>query len=336
VFQHPTRPERENYSSLKKASGAVSASAGADETAGNYTVGMRNALQLAVKSGKITKDQAKKLESEGDTRISALKDAMSGSKGMSKEQQKDLLPQLDKLRGNIEDLIPGTERETAKAQLSGAGKFQKAIDSFLSTGRGGGRKKKPEEVSGTNQRMRLGKGTTKTKEGPVQRPVTSTGDIKPPKTGEPTDAASFLKRLSDAEDERKQAQRELETNSDGSKSYLQHQAQKRRNNPDLDARLTAADTAITTAQNNLTDFRARAQAAEKPKPEPTKPEPTKPEAPKPEPQRTEPVDTKPKRQPEEPAKPEVSSYVAPKPEKKKEKKPVETSNGQLPQELPQE
>jgi hypothetical protein len=327
VFQHPTRPERENYSSLKKASGAVSASAGADETAGNYTVGMRNALQLAVKSGKITKDQAKKLESEGDTRISALKDAMSGSKGMSKEQQKDLLPQLDKLRGNIEDLIPGTERETAKAQLSGAGKFQKAIDSFLSTGRGGGRKKKPEEVSGTNQRMRLGKGTTKTKEGPVQRPVTSTGDIKPPKTGEPTDAASFLKRLSDAEDERKQAQRELETNSDGSKSYLQHQAQKRRNNPDLDARLTAADPAITTAQNNLTDFRARAQAAEKPKPEPTKPE-----APKPEPQRTEPVDTKPKRQPEEPAKPEVSSYVAPKPEKKKEKKPVETSNGQLPQE----
>jgi len=327
VFQHPTRPERENYSSLKKASGAVSASAGADETAGNYTVGMRNALQLAVKSGKITKDQAKKLESEGDTRISALKDAMSGSKGMSKEQQKDLLPQLDKLRGNIEDLIPGTERETAKAQLSGAGKFQKAIDSFLSTGRGGGRKKKPEEVSGTNQRMRLGKGTTKTKEGPVQRPVTSTGDIKPPKTGEPTDAASFLKRLSDAEDERKQAQRELETNSDGSKSYLQHQAQKRRNNPDLDARLTAADTAITTAQNNLTDFRARAQAAEKPKPEPTKPE-----APKPEPQRTEPVDTKPKRQPEEPAKPEVSSPVTPKPQKKKEKKPVETSNGQLPQE----
>ena len=327
VFQHPTRPERENYSSLKKASGAVSASAGADETAGNYTVGMRNALQLAVKSGKITKDQAKKLESEGDTRISALKDAMSGSKGMSKEQQKDLLPQLDKLRGNIEDLIPGTERETAKAQLSGAGKFQKAIDSFLSTGRGGGRKKKPEEVSGTNQRMRLGKGTTKTKEGPVQRPVTSTGDIKPPKTGEPTDAASFLKRLSDAEDERKDAQRELETNSDGSKTYLQHQGQKRRNNPDLDARLTAADTAITTAQNNLTDFRARAQAAEKPKPEPTKPE-----APKPEPQRTKPVDTAPKHQPEEPAKPEVSSPVTPKPEKKKEKKPVETSNGQLPQE----
>jgi hypothetical protein len=160
---------------------------------------MRNALQLALKSGRITKDQAKQLEKEGDSRIASLKDAMSGSKGMSKEQQKDLLPQLDKLRGNIEDLIPGTERETAKAQLSGAGKFQKAIDSFLSTGRGGGRKKKPEEVSGTNQRMRLGKGTTKTKEGPVQRPVTSTGDIKLPKTGEPSTFASFSKQTSSAQ-----------------------------------------------------------------------------------------------------------------------------------------
>jgi hypothetical protein len=338
VFQHPTRPERENYTSLKKASGAVSASAGADETAGNYTVGMRNALQLALKSGRITKDQAKKLEAEGDIRIAALKDAMSGSKGMSKEQQKDLLPQLDQLRGNIEDLIPGTERETAKAQLSGAGKYDKPVQSYISTGKGGGRKKKPEEVSGENQRMRLGKGTTKTKEGPVQRPVTSTGDIKPPTTGEPSSFKDFSKQaqqaLADAEKEQAAARRELETNSDGSRSLLQHQAQKRKNNPDLDARLTAADNAIRTAHTTLADVQARAaQAAErsKPKPEPTKPQPT----PAPQPQRTEPVDTKPKQQtsqPEEPVKPQVSSYVAPKPDKKKEKKPVETSNGQLPQE----
>ena len=331
VFQHPTRPERTNYTSLKKASGAVSASAGADETAGNYTVGMRNALQLALKSGRITKEKAKQLEAEGDTRISALKDAMSGSKGMSKEQQKDLLPQLDKLRGDIEDLIPGTERETAKAQLSGAGKYDKPVDSFVSTGKGGGRKRKPEEVSGENQRMRLGKGTTKTKEGPVQRPVTSTGDIKPPKTGEPLSLPAFLKRIAGAEKEQEAARKELETNSDGSKSYLQHQAQKRINNPELNARLTAADSAVVTAHTDLSDFQAKAaQAAErsKPKPKPTKPQP------KPEPQRTEPVDTKPKRepapQPEKPVKPQVSSYITPKPEKKK--KPTETSNGQTPQE----
>lgn len=293
VFQHPTRKERTNYTSLKKASGAVSASAGADETAGNYTVGMRNALKLALKSGKITKDQAKQLEKEGDSRITALKDAMSGSKGMSKEQQKGLLPQLDKLRGDIEDLIPGTERETAKAQLSGAGKYEKAIDSFLSTGRSGGRKRKPEEVSGTNQRMRLGKGTTKTKEGPVQRPVTSTGDIKPPKTGEPSDLSSYLRKISDAEKEQIAARKELETNSDGSKSYLQHQAQKRANNPDLDARITAADNAIRDAHTTLADIRARAaQAADKSK--------TQPQQQKPETQRTEPVDTKPTSQPETP------------------------------------
>jgi len=335
VFQHPTRPERENYSSLKKASGAVSASAGADETAGNYTVGMRNALQLALKSGRITKDQAKQLEKEGDSRIASLKDAMSGSKGMSKEQQKDLLPQLDKLRGNIEDLIPGTERETAKAQLSGAGKFQKAIDSFLSTGRGGGRKKKPEEVSGTNQRMRLGKGTTKTKEGPVQRPVTSTGDIKPPKTGEPSTFASFSKQTSSAQKalddaEREQADASVIRFPNGkpvprkNQYYLQ-------NNPDAAqqhaARQEVAAQAVQQAQTSIADIRAKAaQAREKTKPQPEAPKPQQ------QPQRTEPVDTKPQQKPEEPAKPEVPSPVTPKPEKKKEKKPVETSNGQLPQE----
>ena len=335
VFQHPTRPERENYSSLKKASGAVSASAGADETAGNYTVGMRNALQLALKSGRITKDQAKQLEKEGDSRIASLKDAMSGSKGMSKEQQKDLLPQLDKLRGNIEDLIPGTERETAKAQLSGAGKFQKAIDSFLSTGRGGGRKKKPEEVSGTNQRMRLGKGTTKTKEGPVQRPVTSTGDIKPPKTGEPSTFASFSKQTSSAQKalddaEREQADASVIRFPNGkpvprkNQYYLQ-------NNPDAAqqhaARQEVAAQAVQQAQTSIADIQAKAaQAREKTKPQPEAPKPQQ------QPQRTEPVDTKPQQKPEEPAKPEVPSPVTPKPEKKKEKKPVETSNGQLPQE----
>jgi hypothetical protein len=335
VFQHPTRPERENYSSLKKASGAVSASAGADETAGNYTVGMRNALQLALKSGRITKDQAKQLEKEGDSRIASLKDAMSGSKGMSKEQQKDLLPQLDKLRGNIENLIPGTERETAKAQLSGAGKFQKAIDSFLSTGRGGGRKKKPEEVSGTNQRMRLGKGTTKTKEGPVQRPVTSTGDIKPPKTGEPSTFASFSKQTSSAQKalddaEREQADASVIRFPNGkpvprkNQYYLQ-------NNPDAAqqhaARQEVAAQAVQQAQTSIADIQAKAaQAREKTKPQPEAPKPQQ------QPQRTEPVDTKPQQKPEEPAKLEVPSPVTPKPEKKKEKKPVETSNGQLPQE----
>lgn len=325
VFQHPTRPERENYSSLKKASGAVSASAGADETAGNYTVGMRNALQLALKSGKITKDQAKQLEAEGNTRISALKDAMSGSKGMSKEQQKDLLPQLDQLRGNIEELIPGTERETAKAQLSGAGKFQKAIDSFISTGRGGGRKKKPEEVSGTNQRMRLGKGTTKTKEGPVQRPVTSTGDIKAPKTGEPSTFSSFSKQASAAQKaltdaEREQADASVIKYPDGTpvprknQYYLQ-------NNPDAAqqhaARQQAATQAVQQAQTTIADIETRAaQAREKSKPQPEAPRPQQSQ----QPQRTEPVDTKPQQPVEKTPEQPIPQSQPETPEQKKRKR----------------
>jgi len=324
VFQHPTRPERTNYTSLKKASGALSASAGSKESAGNYTIGMKNALKLALKSGRITKEEAKKLEAEGNTKISSLKDVMASSKGMSKGQQKDLQPQIDKLLGDIEGIVPGTARETAKTQLSGAGKYDKPVQSYVSTGRGGGRKKKPEEVSGTNQRAALGKGSQKTAEG-GQREMTTRGDIKPPTTGEPADLTPALKRFSDIEKERKEAQKELETNSDGTKTYLQHQAQKRMNNRDLDARLTAIDAAETNARNDLADFRAKAQEAEK-----SKPETTKPKTPKSEPQRTEPVDTKPTRQPDKPVKPQVSSYVAPKPEKRK--KPTETSNEQLPQE----
>jgi len=346
VFQHPTRPERENYSSLKKASGAVSASAGADETAGNYTVGMRNALQLAVKSGKITKEQAKKLEAEGDTRISALKDAMSGSKGMSKEQQKDLLPQLDKLRGNIEDLIPGTERETAKAQLSGAGKFQKAIDSFLSTGRGGGRKKKPEEVSGTNQRMRLGKGTTKTKEGPVQRPVTSTGDIKAPKTGEPSTFASFSKQTTAAQKalddaEREQADASVIRFPNGkpvprkNQYYLQNNpgaAQQHAAKQEVASQaVDMARSALDTISQKAAELKATPKPQQQEKPsEPAVTQPTK---------KPEPVDTKPSQQPEQPKQPDrIDSPMSDlkKKEEKKKKPPVKVEPNKLDDYLNQE
>jgi len=315
VFQHPTRPERENYSSLKKASGAVSASAGADETAGNYTVGMRSALKLALKSGKITKEQAKELEMESNSRIAILKDVMASSKGMSKDQQRDLLPQLDQLRGNIEDLIPGTERETAKAQLSGAGKFQKAIDSFISTGRGGGRKKKPEEVSGTNQRMRLGKGSQKTAEG-GQRPVTSTGDIKPPTTGEPSTFASFSKKAAEAQaqqaaEEPAQASIDPAAESEAQAELTQAEKTKERaeriigpggkrvlrqhvgsflaNNPDKaqqrSLKISAAQQNIDTSTANINSIqqqKADALAASTPEqPQPSTPEQVPPEQPQP-------------------------------------------------------
>jgi len=168
--------------------------------------------------------------------------------------------------------------------------------------------------------MRLGKGTTKTKEGPVQRPVTSTGDIKPPKTGEPSTFASFSKQTSFAQKalddaEREQADASVIRFPNGkpvprkNQYYLQ-------NNPDAAqqhaARQEVAAQAVQQAQTSIADIQAKAaQAREKTKPQPEAP---KPEAPKPEPQvKQEPV-------------------PVPKPEEKKKKKPVETPNGELPQE----
>jgi hypothetical protein len=324
VFQHPTRPERTNYTSLKKASGALSASAGSKESAGNYTIGMKNALKLALKSGRITKEEAKKLEAEGNTKISSLKDVMASSKGMSKEQQKDLQPQIDKLLGDIEGIVSGTARETAKTQLSGAGKYDKPVQSYVSTGRGGGRKKKPEEVSGTNQRSALGKGSQKTAEG-GQREMTTRGDIKAPKTGEPSSFASFSKQASEAQKaladaEREQADASVIKYPDGTpvprknQYYLQ-------NNPDAAqqhaARQQAAAQAVQQAQTTIADIETRAaQAREKSKPQPEAPRPQQSQ----QPQRTEPVDTKPQQPVEKTPEQPIPQSQPETPEQKKRKR----------------
>ena len=189
--------------------------------------------------------------------------------------------------------------------------------------------------------MRLGKGTTKTKEGPIQRPVTSTGDIKPPKTGESSSFSDFSKQASQAQKalddaEKAQAAARVITKPDGTPVprknafYLQ-------NNPGAAqqhaAKQEVAAQAVNTARSTLDTLSqkaAQARTAQERKPEP------KPESKPTQPQRTEPVDTKPQQKPKEPAKPEQPT-LQPQPEtpeqkKKKEKKSVETSNGQLPQE----
>jgi hypothetical protein len=104
-----------------------------------------------------------------------------------------------------------------------------------------------------------------------------------------------------AEAEKQSAQKDLETNSDGTKTYLQHQAQKRINNPNLTARLTSADQAVQTANTTFADTQARAAQAkerlaaqsqqQKPKVQPQQ-------------QRTEPVDTRPQQSTVAPAQPQ--------------------------------
>lgn len=298
VFQDPVRPERQSKTSLKKASGAVAASSGAEETYGNIGTAVSAAIKKMLKSGKITKEKADELRLSAMGVAGKIRNVMRGSKGQDQEK---LLPQVDKLQGDLEQLIPGVSREVGIEQMSGKGKYGKAggVDRYITTGKGGGTIEDPREF-GIDQRARKGKGTTKTKEGPVQRPMAVTADIRKPTTGQPSSFAAFSKQaqqaLAAAEAERDDAQKELETNSDGSRTLLQHQGQKRRNNPDLDARINAADQAVQTAHTTLADVQARAaQAAERSK---SKPKPQSPQQPT-EPQPTEPVTTKPQ-QPQSP------------------------------------
>jgi hypothetical protein len=139
--------------------------------------------------------------------------------------------------------------------------------------------------------------------------------------------------LAAAEQEKADAQRDLETNSDGTKTYLQHRAQKRINNPNLNSRLTAADNAVQVANTTIADIQARAaQAAEKPEPKPQAQQQTQP-------QRTEPVDTKPTTEPKpvETPKPQEPQQT-PKPQEPqqtpKPQEPQQTPNPQEPQETP--
>lgn len=200
VFQDPIRPERQSKTSLKKApppgqkSGAVAASSGSEETYGNYGMAINAAIKRALKSGKMTKDEAEKARFSGMSIAGKIRNIMRGSKGQS---QKDLLPQVQKLHGDLEGLIPGVSKEVGIEQLTGKGKYGSsgAVDRLLTTGRGGGTTEDPRAVSIT-QRARQGKGTTKTKAGPVQRPMAVTADIKKPTTGEPSSFATFSQQTS--------------------------------------------------------------------------------------------------------------------------------------------
>jgi hypothetical protein len=144
-------------------------------------------------------------------------------------------------------------------------------------------------------------------------------------------SAAAQQALKDAEQEKADAQRDLETNSDGTKTYLQHRAQKRINNSNLNSRLTAADNAVQAANTTIADIQARAsQAAEKPEPKPQAQQQTQP-------QRTEPVDTKPTTEPKPVETPKSQEpQQTPKPQEPqqtpKPQEPQETPNPQEPQE----
>lgn len=115
-----------------------------------------------------------------------------------------------------------------------------------------------------------------------------------------TSVAQAQQAVAAAEAEKQSAQNELETNPDGTKTYRQHQAQKRINNPNLNARLTTADQAVQTANMTFADIQARAaQAKERLSAQSQQQKPEVQQQ-----RRTEPVDTKPQQPTTAPAQPQ--------------------------------
>jgi len=187
TFTHPTRPEQQSKTSLKKASGSVSASSGAEETYGNLGIAIDSAIKKGLKSGNITKDQVPEIKFSSMSLAGKIREIMRGSKGKGKEQQaKELGPEVEKNLGDLEKIIPGVTKETGIEQLTGKGKYGSGgVDRIVTTGRGGGTVEDPGAIS-VRQRPRSGKGTTKTKQGPVQRPMVVTGDNQKSPTGTPS------------------------------------------------------------------------------------------------------------------------------------------------------
>lgn len=122
-----------------------------------------------------------------------------------------------------------------------------------------------------------------------------------------TSVAQAQQALAAAEAEKQSAQNELETNPDGTKTYRQHQAQKKINNPNLNARLTTADQAVQTANMTFADIQARAAQAKEilaVQSQQQKPEVQQQ-------QRTEPVDTKPQQPTTAPSQPQQPTQTPP-------------------------
>ena len=185
--------------SLKDSKGAVVNSSGADETKSYILLGLGNLLDSQVKNKEITPEERAEKESHATELANQLALYMASTKGMSKEEQRDALPQMQSYLDEIEHSVPGTMQAMSAEAITGKGKYGDAstVDALFSTGRGGEVIEDPEWLAQyVFQRGRLGKGQTKPKDGPrEQRPTTFTGDIKGYKDAEDKpDTSAWLQK----------------------------------------------------------------------------------------------------------------------------------------------
>lgn len=294
VFSDPEDPKKQHRVSGKDYRGSQAGSAQADQATATLERGVEVAAQQQVKSilankpkkksGETAQEykervaqlkvdarkKGKEIISTSQETLNRIKELMASTKGMSPEQQKDVYTQVQSEIDELEKKVPGVQRASGQEMVKGMGQFPKSktAQSMWTTGGEGASFRDPRQQS-VGLRARAGKGGG--------REMAVAGDIQAApkeKAAQKTRQSSFAlfnrqaretqQALAAAEAERNDAQKELETNSDGTKTYLQHQAQKRINNPNLNARLTNADQAIQVASDVLNNISSTGQISQSP------------------------------------------------------------------------
>ena len=304
---NPDDPKDRRGISMKKGAGAQLASAEGGELKGMYKIAAKEFVKK-FHSDK-SKEERGRIEKEimsDAERLSAIgRLQKTAGEASDVDKQKQSLKNVSQgISDRLLDKYPQFERLLSQVATSGRGKFKgdEGTAGIVLTGKNKDKEasaKPAEQQKSSKPRLALPKGTSRPgnlkidyrPEEPVSRQSTFSDFSK--------QAAEAQQAVAAAEAEKQSAQNELETNPDGTKSYRQHQAQKKINNPNLNARLTTADQAVQTANMTFADIQAKAAQAKEilaAQSQQQKPEVQQ--------QRTEPVDTKPQQPTTAPSQPQ--------------------------------
>ena len=304
---NPDDPKDRRGISMKKGAGAQLASAEGGELKGMYKIAAKEFVK------KFHSDKSKEERGRIEKEIMSDAERLSAIGRLQKtageapdvDKQKQSLKNVSQgISDRLLDKYPQFERLLSQVATSGRGKFKgdEGTAGIVLTGKNKDKEasaKPAEQQKSSKPRLALPKGTSRPgnlkidyrPEEPVSRQSTFSDFSK--------QAAEAQQAVAAAEAEKQSAQNELETNPDGTKSYRQHQAQKKINNPNLNARLTTADQAVQTANMTFADIQAKAAQAKEilaAQSQQQKPEVQQ--------QRTEPVDTKPQQPTTAPSQPQ--------------------------------
>ena len=335
--------------SMKKGKGAQLASAESGELKGMVSSAARQYVKK-FHSNK-SREEKEKIEREIMSRIERVSQNQIDMRTADRDMQKKLKDSSQEVLDNLNTDFPQLTRIINQVATSGKGKFksQQGVADVVLTGKEGDVEASAissERQKSSNLRAALPKG--KSKSTGISRPGNTKIDYKPEKElksnqVQPQQGPKTLKQferqariaelkakkeaqaqqeletqqaaqaLKDAEKEKAEAQKAIETNPDGSKTYLQYQGQKIQNNPELNTRLVAANQNIQTASVTLDTIRQRAAQAQQRQTQPApeqQPVQTQP-APEQQPVQTQPTQPAPEQQPVQTQPPMVKSKSEP-------------------------